>query len=166
MKIDRLVVGKLETNCYIITKNDKTIIIDPGDDADKIINFCKDKDVVAILVTHYHFDHIGALEKVKDYFAVPINPSSVIDFCYEIIKTPGHKEDCLTFYFKEDKVMFDGDFIFYNSIGRMDLEGGNILDMQKSLKLISKYDDDVILYPGHGPHTLLGKEKGHFKFYF
>lgn len=61
--------------------------------------------------------------------------------------------------------MFTGDFIFKNSIGRMDLEGGNISDMKKSLKLISKYDDDIIVYSGHGNDTTLKNEKNNFKYY-
>ena len=58
MKVERLIVGDLEENCYILTKNNKTLIIDPGDESTKIINFCKNKNVIGVLVTHHHFDHI------------------------------------------------------------------------------------------------------------
>ncbi|MBR1413756.1 MAG: MBL fold metallo-hydrolase [Bacilli bacterium] len=165
MKIDTLVVGSLATNCYIVSKNNKCLIIDPGDEANKIIDACKDKEVVGILITHYHFDHIGALDEVKNYFNVEVNPKNIDGFNYEIIETPGHKEDCLTFYFEKEHVMFVGDFIFNDSIGRMDLAGGNVKDMRDSLKLIKSYPDDTILYPGHGPTTILGKEKRHFIYY-
>ena len=47
--------------------------------------------------------------------------------------------DSITFYFKEDKVMFVGDFIFKDSIGRCDLSGGSINDMKKSIDIIKKY---------------------------
>ena len=65
MNIKRVVVGSLEENCYIVEKNNKCIIIDPGDEADKIISniTC---EVVGILITHYHFDHIGALDELKE----------------------------------------------------------------------------------------------------
>ena len=88
------------------------------------------------------------------------------DFDYEIIKTPGHSSDSITFYFKKEKIMFVGDFIFENGIGRTDLESGSIIDMKNSLAKISKYDDDIILYPGHGNKTILGKEKIRFNSYF
>ena len=54
--------------------------------------------------------------------------------------------------------MFVGDFIFKESIGRCDLEGGDFTEMKKSLSKIKKYDKDIILYPGHGPSTTLKNE--------
>ena len=54
--------------------------------------------------------------------------------------------------------MFVGDFIFRGTIGRCDLEGGNIKDMKNSLNIIKKYDKDVKLYPGHGDITTIGYE--------
>ena len=61
--------------------------------------------------------------------------------------------------------MFVGDFIFNCSIGRTDL-GGNDDDMIKSLNMISSYDDNIIIYPGHGPKTILGEEKRLFSNYY
>ena len=54
--------------------------------------------------------------------------------------------------------MFVGDFIFRDSVGRWDLEGGNIKDMEESIDKIKKYDKDITLYPGHGYETTLGYE--------
>ena len=86
--------------------------------------------------------------------------------CFEIIKTPGHTSDSVSYYFPEDKVLFAGDFLFLNSIGRTDLPTGNDMEMQKSLELISKYPDDIVVYPGHGETTTLGYEKENFKYYY
>ena len=61
--------------------------------------------------------------------------------------------------------MFTGDFIFNSSIGRTDL-GGNDKDMIESLNSFKKYDDDIIIYPGHGPSTILGTEKKYFDLYY
>ena len=60
MKIDILVVGSLQENCYVVTIGDNSFIVDPGDEAERIINACKDKNIKEILVTHHHFDHVGA----------------------------------------------------------------------------------------------------------
>ena len=65
MEIKTIVVGPLQTNCYILTKSNQTLIIDPGDEPNKIINEIN-KEVIGILITHYHFDHIGALNTIKE----------------------------------------------------------------------------------------------------
>ena len=67
MEIKTIVVGPLQTNCYILTKNKQTLIIDPGDEPNKIINEIN-KEVIGILITHYHFDHIGALNTIKEKY--------------------------------------------------------------------------------------------------
>ena len=164
MQIERIVVGELQENCYIVTKNNKTIIIDPGDEANKIIDAVKDKNVVGILVTHHHFDHIGALKEIEDYFHLK-ETLKVEGFDYEIIKTPGHTDDSVCYYFKDDGVLFSGDFIFYKTIGRTDFPTGSDNDMHQSLELISKYPDNIKVYPGHGPSTILGDEKVYFRLY-
>ena len=75
------------------------------------------------------------------------------------IYTPGHSKDSVTFYFEEEKIMFIGDFIFKESIGRCDLPGGSEAEMKQSIKKILEYPDDIRLYPGHYQDTSLGDEK-------
>ena len=165
MIIDKVIVGPLAENCYIVTKNNKTIIINPGDEADKIIEATKDKNVVGILITHHHFDHVGALKELEEYFKIK-ESKDISSIGMEVIKTPGHSSDSVCYYFKDDKVMFVGDFIFLNSIGRTDLPTGSDKEMIESLEFIKNYPDDIILYPGHGESTILGYEKNNFKYYF
>lgn len=165
MKIECVKTGYLEENCYVLSIDNYALVIDPGDDFAKIKKLIGDKKVLAVLITHYHFDHIGALDDVINLYKVPVidhksNKNQTIGpFKFEIIKTPGHKNDTVTYYFKEDEVMFVGDFIFKESIGRCDLAGGNILDMKKSIDKIKQYSDKIVLYPGHGDKTTLGYEK-------
>lgn len=165
MKIKTVVVGDLQTNCYLMEKNNEVLVIDPGAEAKKIINEVKDKKVVGCLLTHFHFDHVGSLEEICSYYNIKPNEYKGNNFSYEVIETKGHTGDSVTYYFKDDKIMFCGDFIFYHSIGRTDL-GGNNKDMQESLSKISLYDDDIVLYPGHGPTTTLKEEKKRFRLYF
>ena len=66
MSIQRIPVGSLQANCYLVSKGREVIIIDPGDELEKIEQAIEDKEVVGILVTHHHFDHIGALD-IKIY---------------------------------------------------------------------------------------------------
>lgn len=165
MNIKTIQVGPLETNCYILSIDNECIVVDPGDEFFKIKKAIGDKKVIGCLVTHFHQDHIEALEELVSYYDVEINKSKYGKFEYEIIETPGHTFDSKTFYFKKDNIMFTGDFIFYQSIGRTDL-GGNNKDMITSLENFKKYDDSIIIYPGHGPSTILGKEKRYFDLYF
>lgn len=163
MIIDIVKVGYLEENCYIISKDNKCIIIDPGDEFYKIKKKVQDKEVLAILITHYHFDHVGALEECLNLYKCKLidykhEVSSIGPFKFEMILTPGHKEDSVTYYFRDDKVMFVGDFVFKGSIGRCDLKGGSISDMISSINNIKKYDKETIIYPGHGDFTNLGYE--------
>ena len=64
MDIKRIILSYLDANCYIISIGKKCLIVDPGWDKDVIIREVKDKKVLGILVTHYHPDHVGALEDI------------------------------------------------------------------------------------------------------
>ena len=167
MEIKRVVVGYLEANCYVVYQNENCIVIDPGDEIEKIISAIEDKNLKFILITHHHFDHVGALEELKEKYNVPVydinnlkeKEYNIDGFNFEIIYTKGHKDDCITIYFKKEKTMFTGDFLFKGSIGRTDFEESNELDMIDSLKKIKTYPDDIKVYPGHGEDTNLGYEK-------
>ena len=164
MEIENVIVGPLDNNCYLVTKNAKTIIIDPGDEASKIIAACQNKNVVGVIVTHHHPDHIGALKEIENYFHIK-ESIQVPGFDYQVLKTPGHTSDSICFYFPDEKVLFSGDFIFFHTIGRTDLPTGSDEEMKKSLAFIKNYPDDIKVYPGHGASTILGVEKQTFKHY-
>jgi len=172
MKIKNIIVGELETNCYLLFQNKECLIIDPGAEADFIKKTVGEAKVVGILITHYHFDHVGALEKLKEYYGVDIYDFNNLTECenqigsfkFEIIYTPGHKEDCISILF-DKKDMFVGDFIFKDSIGRTDLVGGDFNKMKESIEKIKRYSDKINLYPGHGEATTLGDEKKYNYFF-
>ena len=166
MKIEIVKVGKLECNCYLLDIDGNVLVIDPGDEFDKIKECIGNRNVLGVIITHHHFDHIGALEDVKSKYNVFVydihnlneGSNSIGDFKFEVIYTPGQKEDAITIYFKDYKCMFCGDFIFKDTIGRWDLPGGDIDLMYESLDKMRKYDRDILIYPGHGDSTLLGYE--------
>lgn len=166
MKIKTVKVGYLETNCYIVSIDNECLIIDPGDEVDKIINEIGNLKPVGIIITHYHFDHIGALKELVNKYNVKIydykleeKEYAIDNFKFKIIYTKGHDDTCITIYFEKEKVMFVGDFIFKDSIGRIDFENSNKKDMFESINKIKKYPNDITLYPGHGEITNLGYEK-------
>ena len=174
MKIERVVTGYLQENCYILTKDDNCLVIDPGDDYHLIKEKIDNKKVLAVLLTHNHFDHIGAVDDVKKEYNAEVysysnlkeGNNNINDFSFETIYTPGHTSDSICFYFYKEKLMFTGDFLFKESIGRWDLETGNYSDMKNSINKIKKYSDDIIIYPGHGEESTLFYEKNNNQYLF
>lgn len=78
----------------------------------------------------------------------------------EIIFAPGHSPAHLCFYSAADAFLIGGDVLFYRSIGRTDLPGGNHNQLLKSIREnVFKLPDDCTVYPGHGPETTIGFEK-------
>lgn len=65
MQLKRLILGAMQTNCYVLTNDNKhCIVIDPGDQGKKISKYIEENELLlsAILLTHGHFDHIGAVD--------------------------------------------------------------------------------------------------------
>lgn len=167
MEIKALRVGTYQANCYIVQIDNDVLVIDPGAEFDKIEKLLKGHTVVGILITHNHFDHIGAIEPIQKLYGVNVYDFNNLEekqyelgkFKFQVIKTPGHTSDSITFYFKEEKVMFTGDFLFKGTIGRTDMPTASHDDMIKSLRKIRNYDDDILIFPGHEDSSTLGIEK-------
>jgi len=80
---------------------------------------------------------------------------------FEILFTPGHSPASICFYHKAEKIVIGGDVLFLQSIGRTDLPGGDFDTLINSIKTqLFTLPDDVTVYPGHGPETTIGYEKG------
>ncbi len=174
MKIETLRVGMLQTNCYILITDEKILIIDPGGDSEKIIEFVeknkKEKTEIIILNTHYHYDHTLANEELKKHFNAKIliheYEKNFVEFKpdeylkeddeiqigvekLKVIHTPGHTKGgiCLL----GENIVFVGDTIFEQGVGRTDFPGGNMEELEESLEKISKIlKKGMVVYPGHG----------------
>ena len=81
------------------------------------------------------------------------------------ILTPGHSPASLSFFHRESKNLISGDVLFFESIGRTDLPGGNFDTLIDSIRSkLFTLGDDVVVNPGHGPSTTIGYEKTHNPF--
>ena len=80
-------------------------------------------------------------------------------FNIEVIATPGHKEDAVCYYFPDEHILFTGDTLFQESIGRTDLPGGDMATLIRSLKRLIMLPDNTQVYPGHGYPTTIEHEK-------
>lgn len=162
MIIKTIKVGYLQTNCYILIKDKDALIIDPGDEYEKIKKEIENLNVKAILITHHHFDHVGALEYFKNIeiidYKSELKQYKINNFEFEMLETKGHTDDSVSFYFKKENIMFVGDFVFKESIGRTDLETGNNEKMKNSIERLKTYPIETKLYPGHGEETTLEYE--------
>jgi glyoxylase-like metal-dependent hydrolase (beta-lactamase superfamily II) len=172
--IKRIVVGPIETNCYLVADNRtrETVIIDPGGEPEKIFSAIKENGLKPrfILLTHEHPDHTGALEAVSEFLNIKLRKAKdgeeikIGDSNIKIIATPGHSAESVCFIVSDPADggagnIFSGDTLFYRGIGRTDLEGGDFIQIQKSLKYLMKFPDNFKAWPGHGPETTIGEER-------
>jgi hydroxyacylglutathione hydrolase len=75
MKWIRIPLGPLQTNCYVLSQQDGScLIIDPGEEGPKLHNWLKGKKLtpLAVLLTHAHFDHIGAVDMIREAYQIPV----------------------------------------------------------------------------------------------
>ena len=183
MKIERIVCGSLEANCYIIYRKDggAAYIIDPGYDVKRTQDFVKahNLSIKAILLTHAHPDHAGKAQALAGYFGVDVCAQrEELDHSYckcsidrlfeggetldldgdiiDVLHTPGHSAGGLCYYSEKSRLAFTGDTVFNVDLGYTHFPGGSPERMKDSLKtVINKWSDDITIYPGHGdPATM------------
>lgn len=199
MNIETIVVGEYQENCSVVWgKLNQAVIIDPGFDADLILNFIEEHklEVAAYMLTHGHMDHISGLADlyeakpapvglhsldaswaftelngVSPFYPTPKAPEKIErsledgqvwedgGMKYRVITTPGHTPGGVCFHFYDDDVLIVGDTLFAGSAGRTDLPGGDSRTLKNSLDRLAKLDDNLAVYPGHGPSTTIGHEK-------
>lgn len=196
MLIKTIPVGQLETNCYIVTNENtlECVVIDPGDESNTILEYIEDNKLrcKAIMLTHGHFDHTGAVENVMEEtgaavymntrddartmkympfgFALPAGAINYDDgdiieeagLRFDIIATPGHTPGGVTI--RCENALFTGDTLFRGSCGRVDLPGGDPDAEMGSLKKICSLEGDFEVYPGHMDSSTLQRER-QFNYY-
>ena len=102
----------------------------------------------------------GGLENFRE-----IEDGRVIDFpgySVKTIATPGHTEGSVCFLITDKgghKILVSGDTLFAQSVGRTDLEGGDDVKLEASLRRLAEFDDGLHVLPGHGPDTSIGSER-------
>lgn len=181
LSIQKVHVGQKDTNCYVVacSETKEAVVIDPGDDAPKILEQLRGFSVRWICFTHAHPGHTGAKEAVKaatnavtamhladataqlksaDRYLVGGDTLAFGSFALLVLPTPGHTPGGLSF--KVGNHTFTGDTLLAGKIGRVDLPGSSPQQMLLSLHgQLLVLPDNTVVYPGHGPNTTIGAER-------
>jgi len=187
MEIKIQPMGQTQTNCYIVTIDNKDLIIDPGMGATSwVLN--NTTNPIAILNTHGHYDHVWSNAELQKELNIPLYISKddafMLEKCVLGQNPPSSKADVLVngdealviegikvqyrhfpghtpgnSIIEIEDVWFSGDFLFQQSIGRWDFPFSSKEAMLKSLEKAMKIEGDFTVYPGHGMSTTLKQEQ-------
>ena len=188
LKIYTLPLGNYQTNTYIIynATQSNCCIIDPGYAPLQILSFLEENGLTAeaILLTHGHFDHVGAVRdiaaetgcKVYLHSAELSLPPAITDGALyythtyaegdclhlagldiSVLHTPGHTPGSVCL--RCGSALFSGDTLFAGSCGRTDFPGGSWKTIHTSLLRLAAIPEDLQVFPGHGESTTLAREK-------
>jgi hydroxyacylglutathione hydrolase len=188
LQVVSLPLGAYQTNCYLVAREDSrdAVVIDPGDEAERILGVLSERGWTphAILVTHGHLDHIGAVRDLaqqtgvevwmargdagdlRSFGLAPYEPDHLVGggetveaagIRFRIFDVPGHTAGSVAF--AADGIVFAGDVLFAGSVGRTDLAGGDWETLERSIALLlAELPPETVVASGHGPATTLGRE--------
>ena len=190
LKLETLVLGNYETNCYILWDDSRTecVVIDPGYEPETILQAIHDlgKSLKAILLTHGHFDHVGAVRELFsqtdcDIYLCPADCKlpemmtagplcytnsygegdtlSLAELNFTVLQTPGHTPGSVCLLCED--AIFSGDTLFAGSCGRTDFPLGSWEEIRKSLNRLKELPGDYTVYPGHGQSSCLSAERSY-----
>lgn len=188
LQVHTLTLGLYQTNCYLVHNEGakECIVIDPGYEANTILNRAAllGLEIKAILLTHGHFDHVGAVRQIaadtdcdvylqEQELTLPgamtdgpiyhthLYPAEgkfqVAGMDIAVLHTPGHTPGSVCLLIAD--AMFSGDTMFAGSMGRCDFPGSSIFDMRKSMKKLYNLAGDFRVFPGHAEATTLEYER-------
>ena len=168
MILKQFVIGFLKNNCYVLADREtrEAVIIDAPKRPAEMIDYLQSEGLTPkyVLITHHHFDHIDGLLAIKEAFPdikEAQNSIKLGGIDVEVMSTPGHTEDSVCYYLPSESILFSGDTLFYQNIGRVDY-GGNLEQELASIRdKLFTLPPQTKVYPGHGRPTTIEHEKGH-----
>ncbi len=187
LRVDQLWFSPDRVWAYVVGDESQCVLIDAGAPAAEISEAIGDRELVAVLLTHTHGDHVTALEEVTRGADVPVYvPSQELDavasraanvhpfsdgevvnaglFDFKVLHTPGHTagESCLAI----GDAVFTGDALFAGSIGGTNLGPDAFPEHKKTVKdKVLTLPGATKLFPGHGPQTTVAEELAHNPFF-
>lgn len=176
-------VGVARMNTYVLVcpLTHESILFDPGAEPQTLLELLEGSKPTAIILTHTHRDHVGALDEMRQRLNVPLlahpgphTPGVTINadrwlndgdsvqvgqYSLHAIHTPGHSQDMLSFAIDGDQRIIVGDTIFDGGPGKT----WSPEDFQTTLatlrSIVLAWPDETVCYPGHGPAFRLGERR-------
>ena len=177
MQMITMTLGLYETNCYLLydEATRHAVLIDPGYEPERLLGALQAHglSLQAILITHAHFDHVGATQPLFEatgcrIYVHPLDLSMPpylrrglvntdfyeegdhLDFDslhFQVLHTPGHTKGGICLMSERDRVCFTGDTVFNVDLGRTDLNDGSYEEMVDSiLRVVNTWDNDITIY--------------------
>lgn len=186
-EIHRVVVGDYDNNVFVVRcrATGEAVLIDAANEHERLLELASTLGVRRVLETHGHFDHIGAVTKMREAgyevavtaadapmlrevgYDVFIDDAEVIEFGrlrLHAIHNPGHTPGSISFRLADAPVLFSGDTLFPGGPGATKFEGGDFDTIIRSIDdLLFALPDDTIVMPGHGLDTTIGAERPHLQ---
>ena len=176
-------VGQYSMNAYALVcpVTQQSILIDPGDEPAVLQEMLRETQPIAILLTHTHFDHVGALAEMRTRLKAPlmlhtgphaddaqfdadrwVKDGDVLqlgELSLRVIHAPGHTADQICIALENDSRVIVGDTMFEGGPGKTwSVEG--FQTTRKTLReVILRWSDETVCYPGHGPSFRLGDHR-------
>jgi glyoxylase-like metal-dependent hydrolase (beta-lactamase superfamily II) len=182
-RIEKLVVGPFENNVFVLRckATGEAVLLDAANEHDLLLEVSKATGVRRVLTTHGHWDHIQAVEAMRDAgidvgiapddasmlpaydFTIPDDETIAVgDLRLHTIHTPGHTAGSTCFRLEGHPVVFSGDTLFPGGPGNTSVPGG---DFEKIIESIDRrllpLPGDLLVLPGHGLDTTIGDERPH-----
>jgi glyoxylase-like metal-dependent hydrolase (beta-lactamase superfamily II) len=176
-------VGAKQMNTYVLIcpQTRESVLFDPGDEPDVLTNLLEGSTPTAIILTHTHSDHIGALDEMRARLQVPLlahpgphtegvtleadrwlNDGDTVrvgEYTLRAIHTPGHSRDMLSFAVEGDNRIIVGDTLFDGGPGKTWSPDQFRTTLDTLRTIVLSWPDESVCYPGHGPAFRLGDRR-------
>lgn len=184
VEVHRVVVGPVENNVHIVRcrETGDSLLIDAANEHDLLLELCRDLQVRQVVETHGHWDHIQAVEAVRDAgidVAVTRADAAMLPSYDQILEdesvvsvgrlrvttiaTPGHTPGSMCFAVEGTPLLFSGDTLFPGGPGNTSFEDADFSTIIESIdrRLFGAFGPDTLVLPGHGKGTTIGAESPH-----
>jgi len=185
VRVEKLIVGPFENNVFIVRckSTGDAVLLDAANEHDLLLEVCRETGVRRVLTTHGHWDHIQAVEAVRDAgievgiaaadaemlpaydFVIPDDEVYAVgDLRLRSIHTPGHTAGSTSFLLEDEPLIFSGDTLFPGGPGNTSTPGASFDEILQSIdRRLFTLPPDMLVLPGHGLDTTIGEERPHLQ---